>query len=94
MKEEDIPKQHSKLMKSIMNFGSFLLVNVSYAVVVVSRHMTKPSKEHGNGCFGILEARVSPSGCSDLIYGYVDSVEVEWFILEQIVQTCSHNSYC
>jgi hypothetical protein len=35
--------------------------NISHAVGVVSGHMEKPGKEHGNGCFGILEARVSPT---------------------------------
>jgi len=37
---------------------------------------------------------ITYSGCSDLVCGYVDSVEVEWSILEQTVQTCSHNQYC
>jgi hypothetical protein len=27
--------------------------NISHAVGVVSGHMEKPGKEHGNGCFGI-----------------------------------------
>jgi hypothetical protein len=27
--------------------------SISHAVGVVSGHMTKPGKEHGNGCFGI-----------------------------------------
>jgi hypothetical protein len=31
------------------------------SVGVVSGHMEKPGKEHGNGCFGIKEARISPT---------------------------------
>jgi hypothetical protein len=27
--------------------------NISHAVGVVSGHMEKPGKDHGNGCFGI-----------------------------------------
>jgi hypothetical protein len=35
--------------------------NISHVVGVVSGHMEKPGKEHGNGCLGILEAPVSPT---------------------------------
>jgi hypothetical protein len=34
--------------------------NISHVVGVVSGHMEKTGKDHGNECFGILEARVSP----------------------------------
>jgi len=34
--------------------------SISHVVGVVSGHMEKPSKEHGNGCFDIWEAWVSP----------------------------------
>jgi hypothetical protein len=35
--------------------------NISHAIGVVSGHMEKPSKYYGNGCLGIVEARVSPT---------------------------------
>jgi hypothetical protein len=41
------------------NVGRLIFVmkcsNISHAVGVVNGHMEKPRKEHGNGCFGILE---------------------------------------
>jgi hypothetical protein len=33
-----------------------LMECILHAVGVVSEYMEKPGKEHGNGCFGILEA--------------------------------------
>jgi hypothetical protein len=73
MKEEDIPKQHSKLMKAIMNFWSFLLVNVSYAVGVVSRHMKNQVKNMEMGAsisYKKNNTSITYNGCSDLICGY------------------------
>jgi hypothetical protein len=46
------------------------MVNISHAIGVVSRHMGKPSEEHGNGCFKHRSTSITYSGCSDLFYGY------------------------
>ena len=43
-----------------MSVGNLMIamemVSISHAVGVVTRNMEKPSEEHGNECFNILEA--------------------------------------
>jgi hypothetical protein len=46
------------------------MVIISHAVGVVSRHMEKPSEEHGNGCFKHRRKHITYSGCNDLVCGY------------------------
>ena len=46
------------------------MVKISHAVGVVSRHMEKPSEEHGNECFKHIRTSITYSGCSDLVCGY------------------------
>jgi hypothetical protein len=46
------------------------MVNISYAIGVVGRHMEKLGEEHGNGCFKHRSTSITYNGCNYLVCGY------------------------
>jgi hypothetical protein len=60
--------------------------NISHVVCVVIGDMEKPGKQHPNRVLWyIRRTSITYSVCNDLVCGYVDSLEVELSILEQIL---------